>query len=61
MQSTIANLNVLDYNFKTDQLEYSNAVIREKLESRKKTGRILRSKIEEVKEYNMKIIEVILN
>ena len=42
-------------------MEYGSIEIKEKLESRKKFVREIRRKIEEVKEYSMKIIEVILN
>lgn len=57
----MSKLTNIDYNFKTDQLEYASDDIRELLSKRKLTSASLHSKIEEVKEYNMKIIEVILN
>lgn len=51
----------MDYNFQKDMMEYGNIEIKEKLDHRRKLARDLRRKIEEVKEYSMKIIEVILN
>ena len=54
-------LKNLDYNFKKDKFEYGNSVLREKEDRRRKFVESAKSKIEEVRDYSMKIIEVILS
>ena len=60
-EKTIHNLSKMDYNFQKDAMEYNSPEIKEKLEMRKKFSKEISRKIEEVKDYSMKIIEVILN
>lgn len=54
-------LGSMDYNFKKDKFEYGNLLTKEKEDKRRKTLDSTRRKIEEVRDYSMKIIEVILN
>ena len=53
-------LSLLEYNFKKDKFQYGNTVTKEKQDKRKKTLDNTRRKVEEVRDYSMKIIEVIL-
>ena len=53
-------LGQIDYNFKKDRLELGNLIIKEKEDKRRKSLEATRRKVEEVKDYSMKIIEVIL-
>ena len=53
-------LSHVDYNFKKDRLELGNLTVKEKQDKRKKALDSTKRKIEEVKDYSMKIIEVIL-
>ena len=50
----------MDYNFKKDKFEFGNASTKEKEDKRRKILDNTRRKIEEVRDYSMKIIEVIL-
>ena len=54
-------LGNMDYNFKKDKFEYGNLVTKEREDKRRKHLESTRRKIEEVRDYSMKIIEVILN
>lgn len=54
-------LSNLDYNFKKDKMEYGNGLTKEKEDKRRKTLESAKRKIEEVRDYSMKIIEVILH
>lgn len=54
-------LQNLDYNFKKDKFDYGNATLREKEDKRRKFLDCGKRKIEEVRDYSMKIIEVILH
>lgn len=54
-------LRNVDYNYKKDKFEYGNALIKEKEDKRRKSIENGKRKIEEVKDYSMKIIEVILH
>ena len=51
----------LDYNFKRDRFEYFNGEIKKAQDKLRKSQSNAKAKIEEVKDYSMKIIEVILN
>ncbi len=51
----------LDYNFKKDKFELGSAAIKESEERRRKSAERAKRKIEEVRDYSMKIIEVILH
>ena len=53
-------LGNLEYNFKKDKFQYGNALTKEKEDKRRKTLESTKRKIEEVRDYSMKIIEVIL-
>ena len=53
-------LSNLEYNFQKDKFEYGNQIIREKYENRRKAYEKTKRRLEEVKDYSMKIIEVIL-
>ena len=57
----IHKLSKIDYNIQKDRLEYGNLEIKEKQDTRKKNLSFVKRKIEQVKQYSMKIIEVILN
>lgn len=50
----------MEYNFQKDKFEYGNQIIREKYENRRKAYEKTKRRLEEVKDYSMKIIEVIL-
>ena len=54
-------MSKIDYNFQKDVLEFGGKEIKDIEEQRRKVNNSLKKKIEEVKEYSMKIIEVILN
>lgn len=54
-------LGNLDYNFKKDKFELGSAAIKEKEDRRRKSVERAKRKIEEVRDYSMKIIEVILH
>lgn len=51
----------MDYNIQKDRLEYGSLEIKEKEDARKKNLTFIKRRVEEVKEYSMKVIEVILN
>lgn len=60
-QNSQSLLSNLDYNFKKDKMEYGNGLTKEKEDKRRKTLESAKRKIEEVRDYSMKIIEVILH
>lgn len=57
-ESMVDNLRKMDYNFQKDMMEYSSPSIKERVEERRKMFKDIWRKIDEVKEYSVKIIEV---
>ena len=51
----------LDYNFKKDKFQLGNGEIKEREDKRRKSVERAKRKIEEVRDYSMKIIQVILH
>jgi hypothetical protein len=60
-ENSVELLSNMDYNFKKDKMEFGNAQIKEKEDKRRKSVDSAKRKIEEVRDYSMKIIEVILH
>jgi hypothetical protein len=55
-ESSSELLSNLDYNFKKDKFEFGNGLIKEKEDKRRKSVDRAKRKIEEVRDYSMKII-----